>query len=79
MRYTFDTRDKEYIAGMAYSKDGIHWERKDEDSGLVKSETGWDSEMACYPVEIETKYGTYLFYDGNGMGATGFGYAELEK
>lgn len=79
MRYTFDTRDKEYIAGIAYSKDGIHWERKDEDSGLVKSESGWDSEMACYPVEIKTKYGTYLFYDGNGMGASGFGYAELEK
>lgn len=79
MRYTFDTRDKEYVAGIAYSKDGIHWNRNDKESGLVRSETGWDSEMACYPVEIETKYGTYLFYDGNGMGATGFGYAELEK
>lgn len=78
MRYTFDTRDKEYIAGIAYSTDGIHWTRKDEDSGLFKSETGWDSEMACYPVEIETKYGTYLFYDGNGMGASGFGYAVIE-
>lgn len=79
MRYTFDTRDKEYICGLAFSEDGIHWRRKDEKSGLIKSESGWDSEMACYPVEIETKYGTYLFYDGNGMGATGFGYAQLEK
>ena len=79
MRYTFDTRDKEYIAGFATSEDGIHWKREDEKSGLVKSESGWDGEMACYPVEIETKYGTYLFYDGNGMGATGFGYAQLEK
>lgn len=79
MRYTFDTRNKEYISGIAYSTDGIHWTRKDEESGLEKSETGWDSEMTCYPVEIETKYGTYLFYDGNGMGAAGFGYAELEK
>ena len=79
MRYTFDTRDKEYICGLAISEDGIHWKREDERSGLVKSESGWDSEMACYPVEIETKYGTYLFYDGNGMGATGFGYAQLEK
>lgn len=79
MRYTYDTRNKEYISGIAYSKDGIHWDRQDEKSGLMKSESGWDSEMACYPVEIETKYGTYLFYDGNGMGATGFGYAKLEK
>ncbi len=79
MRYTFDTRDKEYISGLAFSKDGIHWTRRDEEAGLIKSEKGWDSEMACYPVEIDTKYGTYLFYDGNGMGATGFGYAKLIK
>lgn len=77
MRYTFDTRNKEYISGFATSEDGIHWTRKDKQGGLVKSEEGWDSEMACYPVELETKYGTYLFYDGNGMGATGFGYAKL--
>lgn len=79
MRYTSDTLDKQYVAGLAYSKDGIHWDRHDEESGLLKSETGWDSEMACYPVEIETKYGTYMFYDGNGMGATGFGYCKLEE
>ena len=78
MRYTFDTRDKEYISGIAYSTDGIHWERKDSEAGLYKSQSGWDSEMACYPVELKTKYGTYLFYDGNGMGASGFGYALLE-
>ena len=79
MRYTFDTRDKEYICGIAFSEDGIHWKREDDKAGLTKSDFGWDSEMACYPVEIETKYGTYLFYDGNGMGATGFGYSKLEK
>lgn len=76
MRYTYDTYTKEYISGIAFSKDGIHWNREDEKAGLTKSESGWDSEMACYPVELATKYGTYLFYDGNGMGATGFGYAE---
>lgn len=78
MRYTFDTLDKEYISGIAYSTDGINWIRKDEESGLIKSDSGWDSEMACYPVEIETKYGTYIFYGGNGMGATGFGYAQKQ-
>ena len=35
--------------------------------------------MVCYPVEIETKYGRYMFYDGNGMGKTGFGYAKLKE
>ena len=79
MRYTFDTLKKEYISGLALSNDGIHWIRKDEEAGLTKSESGWDSEMACYPVQIETKYGVYLFYAGNGMGAGGFGYAVLKQ
>lgn len=78
MRFTADTLDKQYISGLAYSSDGIHWERHDEDSLLIPSiKEDWDSEMACYPVELSTKYGTYLFYDGNGMGKTGFGFAQI--
>ena len=77
MRYTSDTFNKEYISGYAVSQDGINWVRKDELGWLTKSEFGFDNEMACYPVVIKTKYGTYMFYDGNGMGKTGFGYAEL--
>lgn len=77
MRYTSDTFDKEYKAGYAESADGIHWIRKDNESCIKASGTGWDSEMACYPVVLETKYGTYMFYDGNGMGKDGFGYAQL--
>ena len=77
MRYTSDTYSKEYISGYAESNDGINWVRKDELGWLRKSEQGFDSEMACYPVVIDTKYGTYMFYDGNGMGLGGFGYAEL--
>jgi len=79
MRYTFDTKNKEYIAGYAISNNGIDWERKDNSAGLYKSKEGWDSEMLCYPVEIETKYGRYIFYSGNGMGLSGVGYAILEK
>ncbi len=77
MRYTYDTLSKEYKSGYAESKDNINWIRKDDLSGLSTSPNGFDNEMACYPVVIETKYGTYMFYDGNGMGKTGFGYAEL--
>lgn len=80
MMYTFDTLKKEYKAGIAFSKDGINnWIRTDDKLGLNTSIEGFDNEMACYPVILETKYGTYLFYDGNGMGKTGFGYAELLK
>lgn len=77
MFYTRDLVTKEYLAGYATSEDGIHWERKDEETGLFKSHEGWDSEMACYPVKYETQESTYIFYNGNGMGKTGVGYAEL--
>jgi hypothetical protein len=28
---------------------GIEWERKDKGAGIDESETGWDSQMICYP------------------------------
>lgn len=77
MFYTRDLVTKEYLAGYAVSEDGIHWDRKDEEAGLFKSSEGWDSEMACYPVKYQAQNRTYLFYNGNGMGKTGVGYAEL--
>jgi hypothetical protein len=76
MRYTSDTYQKKYAAGFAISDDGINWTRQDEKIGLTTSETGWDSEMVCYPVEITHKDKKYLFYSGNSMGLTGVGYAE---
>jgi hypothetical protein len=44
--------------------------------GLELSADGWDSEMICYPYIIEVGSRRYLFYNGNGYGASGFGYAE---
>lgn len=79
MYYTRDLVSKEYLIGYATSKDGIHWIRKDESVGLSKSKCGWDSEMACYPVKLELKDKTYFFYNGNGMGKTGVGFAENRK
>jgi hypothetical protein len=79
MRYTFDTKNKEYVSGIAFSENGLDWIRNDEKSGLCISVSGWDSEMVCYPVEIKTKHGTYIFYSGNGMGNTGVGFAKLEE
>lgn len=78
MFYTRDTINKEYLAGMAKSCDGINWERLDLEFPLKKSGQGFDSEMACYPVLLECKYGTYLFYNGNGMGKEGVGYCRVE-
>lgn len=77
MFYTRDLVSKDYLAGYAISEDGINWIRRDDTFNLSKSKEGWDSEMACYPVKLLTDRNQYLFYNGNGMGKTGVGYAEI--
>ncbi len=77
MWYSLRRRNISYRIGYAESNDGINWTRKDNEIGIDVSETGWDSEMICYPATIKVKNKTYLFYNGNNNGATGFGYAEL--
>lgn len=78
MTFTYDTLKKEYRVGAARSLDGKEWMRDDSLVGLAPSEQGWDSEMICYPVRVTAGSKEYLFYSGNGMGRTGFGYAERE-
>ena len=70
-----------YIKGLyrithAISSDGLSW-TKMSDKPFDVSEEGWDSEMTCYPSIITIKNKTYMFYNGNNNGETGFGYAEL--
>jgi len=64
-----------YRLGYAESEDAVHWERKDEEVGIAPSQTGWDSRMQTYPDTIVAQGKRYLFYNGNGFGATGIGYA----
>lgn len=68
-----------YRIGYAWSKDLKNWHREDEKAGIEVSEEGWDSKMMAHPYVVETPYGTYLFYNGNGFGQSGFGYAVLEE
>jgi predicted GH43/DUF377 family glycosyl hydrolase len=77
MWYSIRTASKGYRLGYAESIDGLIWERKDEFVGIDVSETGWDSQMICMGCVQKTKYGTYLFYNGNNFGETGFGVAVL--
>ncbi len=44
----YSYRGEIYRIGYAESNDGLQWERKDEEAGLVVSESGWDSERSCY-------------------------------
>lgn len=67
-----------YRLGYAQSKDAKTWQRKDDEAGIAYSKTGWDSSMQTYPCLLNLKHKRYLFYNGNGFGATGIGYAVWE-
>lgn len=68
-----------YRIGYAWSNDLKNWNRDDKRAGINISKEGWDSKMMAYPDVVETLYGTYMFYNGNGFGQSGFGYAVLEE
>jgi predicted GH43/DUF377 family glycosyl hydrolase len=80
-RMWFSVRSEEepYRLGYAESSDGRSWLRDDSRVGISSSESGWDSEMTCYPCVVDAGGCRYLFYNGNRHGATGFGYAVLEQ
>lgn len=77
MWYSVRYIDKLYRIGYAESHDGSNWIRKDDEAGIDVSESGWDSEMVCYPSVVRVREKTFMFYNGNNNGETGFGYAEL--
>ena len=79
-RDSYDYRDGHgsYRIGYAQSIDGIKWQRKDDEIGIVFSPEGWDSTMMCYPYVVKDNDKLIMFYNGNGFGKTGFGYAIFE-
>ncbi len=79
-RHSVDFRDGpgSYRIGYARSSDGLCWERDDLALGLPRAETGWDASMTCYPFVMMFDGRIHLFYNGNGFGRTGIGYARLE-
>lgn len=79
-RYATDfraNRNRGYTLGYAYSTDLINWHRDDNLLGIQRSESGWDSDMMCYPHVFEFKGNYYLLYNGNEFGKHGFGVAVL--
>jgi hypothetical protein len=67
-----------YRMGYAESGDGVRFERMDHRAGIEVSDTGWDSEMVCYPHVFVHEGQKIMLYCGNGYGRTGFGYAVME-
>ncbi|HEY8776026.1 MAG TPA: hypothetical protein VIM33_06030 [Gaiellaceae bacterium] len=78
MWYSIRTRSRGYRIGLATSVDSATWTRRDEEAGIDVSASGWDSEMVCFGAVLPTRHGTYLFYNGNRYGETGFGAAVLD-
>lgn len=69
-----------YRIGYAESNDGIYFNRMDNKAGIdiSKLDNEWDSEMIAYGKVIKNKNEKYMFYNGNGFGQTGIGYAIWE-
>jgi hypothetical protein len=70
---------RSYRLGYAESTDGLDWARKDSEVGIARSESGWDSQMIEYCFLYKHHRQKYLFYNGNGFGKSGFGYAILAE
>ncbi len=68
-----------YRITYAHSTDGQTWQRANNDIMDVSPVANdWDSEMVCYAAVIQVKEKWLMFYNGNGNGKTGFGFAELK-
>ena len=70
-------RNASYRIGYAESYDAKHWTRMDRQSGITLSDEGWDSLMIEYPHVFFHGEQKYMLYNGNGFGASGFGYARF--
>lgn len=68
---------KDYFPGVAFSKDGVEWERRDEELGLSLGPEDFDNRHLCYPRLVAAGDRTFCFYNGNDMGRDGFAVAEL--
>lgn len=72
-----------YKIGYAESFDGKSWKRMDDniETGLTiaKNIEQWDGLMVAYPHVVDVKDKRLMFYNGNGFGESGFGYAILSK
>ncbi|MBN2821348.1 MAG: hypothetical protein JXP36_20420 [Bacteroidales bacterium] len=69
-----------YRVGYAESLNGIDWLRMDDDKGIdISSNIGdWDSKMIAYPYIIQEQDRLIMFYNGNGFGKSGVGFATIE-
>jgi hypothetical protein len=79
MWYSRRSLEEGYRMGYAESDDGLHWTRMDDQAVLAPSGgDAWDGQEVSLASIEQTPAGTYLFYNGNQHGRTGFGVAVAE-
>ena len=78
MWFSYRGAGQKYRIGYATSADGEQWSLKLDETGIAPSPDGWDSEMIEYPYVFDHKGETYMLYNGNSYGITGFGLAVRE-
>ena len=72
-------RDQAYRVGYAESSDGKRWRRMDPLAGIDVSNEGWDSQMVEYAHVVQLGSRKLMFYNGNGFGSSGVGYAVADE
>lgn len=72
-------RTRAYKIGYAESSDGRRWIRRDDRVGIGLSDDGWDNTMMEYCSILPDRDCYYMFYNGNGFGQTGIGYAVARR
>ncbi len=79
----FSVRDKtdyrknsenSYRIKLATSSDGVSWIRHSGNELDISTEP-WEDFMVCYPEIVQNSNKLHMFYNGNGFGKTGIGYA----
>jgi hypothetical protein len=68
-----------YRIEYARSTDGVHWTRFADQPVLPLTPGGFDSSSQTYPGVVDMGEEIWLFYAGDGLGATGIGLATLKK
>ena len=68
-----------YRIKKATSSDGFTWVKDDNVELDITLDSNWDNIMVCYPFIVQKQNKLIMFYNGNGFGKTGIGYAINES
>lgn len=70
--------ERAYRLGGALSSNMEQWDRDDSLIKVTSHESGWDSNMKCYPNATVIDSKVVLLYNGNSFGKHGFGMATCD-